>query len=108
VQSKTNIIIGIPNLGRDILMARRAVVLGIGGAVFIIGIAGIVYAMPQIVKDYGVQSTSTPPYTAMTPVPTPSVLYVEIGFIIVFIGGLVIMSYGATLKGRVSQPELGK
>jgi hypothetical protein len=71
-------------------MARRAVVLGIGAAVFIIGVAGIVYSMPQIVKDYGVQSTSTPPYTAMPPVPTPSV------------------SYGATLTGRVSRPELGK
>jgi Flp pilus assembly pilin Flp len=89
-------------------MARRAVVLGIGAAVFIIGVAGIVYAMPQIVKDYGVQSTSTPPYTAMPPVPTPSVLYIEIGFIIVFISGLVILSYGATLTGRVSRPELGK
>jgi hypothetical protein len=89
-------------------MARRAVVLGIGAAVFIIGVAGIVYSMPQIVKDYGVQSTSTPPYTAMPPVPTPSVLYVEMGFIIVFISGLVILSYGATLTGRVSRPELGK
>jgi hypothetical protein len=89
-------------------MARRAVVLGIGAAVFIIGVAGIVYAMPQIVKDYGVQSTSTPPYTAMPSVPTPSVLYIEIGFIIVFISGLVILSYGATLTGRVSRPELGK
>lgn len=89
-------------------MARRAVVLGLGAAVFIIGVAGIVYAMPQIVKDYEVQSTSTPPYTAMPPVPTPSVLYVEIGFIIVFISGLVILSYGATLTGRVSRPELDK
>ena len=87
---------------------RRAIVLGIGGAVFVIGIAGIVYAMPQIVKDYGVQSTSTPPYTAMPPVPTPSVLYVEIGFIIVFISGLVILSYGATLPRRVSRPEIDK
>jgi len=41
-------------------------------------------------------------------VPTPSVLYVEMGFIIVFISGLVILSYGATLTGRVSRPELGK
>lgn len=90
------------------LMARRAFVLGIGGVVFIIGIAGIVYAMPQIVKDYGVQPTSTPPYTAMPIVPIPSILYVEIGFIIVFIGGLVILAYGATLPRRVSQPELGK
>ena len=88
-------------------MKNRVAILGIGAAVLIVGLAGITYTMPEIVQKYGIKTTSTPPYTSEPQVVTPSVLYFEIGFIIVFIAGLVILSYGATLTGRVSRPKIG-
>jgi hypothetical protein len=88
-------------------MKNRVAILGIGAAVLIVGLAGITYTMPEIVQKYGIKTTSTPPYTSEPPVVTPSVLYFEMGFIIVFIAGLVILSYGATLTGRVSRPKIG-
>jgi hypothetical protein len=89
-------------------MTNRKAILGIGGAVLIVGLAGIIYTMPEIVQKYGIKTTSTPPYTSEPPVVTPSVLYFEIGFIIVFITGLAILSYGATLTGRTSRPKIGR
>ena len=97
---------GIPALKYE-FMKNRTAILGIGAAVLIVGLAGITYTMPEIVQKYGIKTTSTPPYTSEPPVVTPSVLYFEIGFIIVFIAGLVILSYGATLAGRVSRPKIG-
>jgi len=89
-------------------MTNRKAILGIGAAVLIVGLAGIIYTMPEIVQKYGIKTTSIPPYTSEPPVVTPSVLYFEIGFIIVFIAGLAILSYGATLTGRTSRPKIGR
>lgn len=88
-------------------ITNRRAILGIGAAILIVGLAGIIYTMPEIVQKYGIKTASTPPYTSEPPVLTPAVLYFEIGFIIVFIGGLTVLAYGATLKGRVSSPEIG-
>jgi hypothetical protein len=88
-------------------ITNRRAILGIGAAILIVGLAGIIYTMPEIVQKYGIKTSTTPPYTSEPPVLTPAVLYLEIGFIIIFIGGLTVLAYGATLKGRVSIPEIG-
>ena len=88
-------------------ITNRRAILGIGAAILIVGLAGIIYTMPEIVQKYGIKTASAPPYTSEPPVLTPAFLYFEIGFIIVFIGGLTVLAYGATLKGRVSSPEIG-
>ena len=105
---KTNIMNGVQITSRYPTMARRMVVLGIGAAVIIIGLAGITVYMSQVVKEYGVQPTSTPPYTAMPPLPISASVYTEIAFVIIFIAGLFIASYGATLPGRSARPEIGQ
>jgi hypothetical protein len=89
-------------------MVSRRVVLGIGAVILIIGIAGITYTMQQVVQQYGIKKTSTPPYTSEPPVQTPSSVYIEIGFVIIFIAGLTIMSYGATLPNRLSRQQIGR
>jgi len=103
---KTNITNGVQITSRYSTMASRIVVLGIGAAVIIIGLAGITYYMSQVVQVYKVQPTSTPPYTSMPPIQTPASVYAEIAFVIIFIAGLFIASYGATLPGRSARPEI--
>jgi len=105
---KTNIMDSIPIAGKLTSMASRRVVLGIGAVILIIGIAGITYTMQQVVQQYGIKKTSTPPYTSEPPVQTPSSVYIEIGFVIIFIAGLTIMSYGATLTSRLSRQQIGR
>lgn len=105
---KTNIMNDIPMIAKFIPMASRRVVFGIGAVIFIIGIVGIAYFMSQVVQVYEVKQTSTPPYTSEPPVPTPASLYVEIAFVIIFIAGLFILSYGATLSSQSSKPEIGR
>jgi hypothetical protein len=89
-------------------MASRRVVLGIGAIILIIGIAGITYTMQQVVQQYEIKKTSTPPYTSEPPVQTSSSVYIEIGFVIIFIAGLTIMSYGATFASRLSRQQIGR
>jgi hypothetical protein len=105
---KTNIMDSIPIAGKLTSMASRRVVLGIGAVILIIGIAGITYTMQQVVQQYEIKKTSTPPYTSEPPVQTPSSVYIEIGFVIIFIAGLIIMSYGATLTSRLSRQQIGR
>jgi hypothetical protein len=105
---KTNIMDSVPIAGKLTSMASRGVVLGIGAVILIIGIAGITYTMQQVVQQYGIKKTSTPPYTSEPPVQTPSSVYIEIGFVIIFIAGLTIMSYGATLTSRLSRQQIGR
>jgi hypothetical protein len=105
---KTNITDSIHISGKLTSMASRRLVLGIGAVILIIGIAGITYTMQQIVQQYEIKKTSTPPYTSEPPVQTPSTVYVEIGFIVIFIAGLTIMSYGATLTSRLSRQQIGR
>jgi hypothetical protein len=103
---KTNIMNGVQITPRNSTMASRKVVLGIGAAVIIIGLAGITYYMSQVVQVYEIKTTSTPPYTSMPPIQTPASVYAEIAFVIIFIAGLFIASYGATLPGRSARPEI--
>jgi hypothetical protein len=103
---KTNITDSIHIAGKLTSMASRRLVLGIGAVILIIGIAGITYTMEQVVQQYEIKKTSTPPYTSEAPVQTPSSVYIEIGFIIFFIAGLTIMSYGATLMSRLSRQQI--
>lgn len=105
---KTNITDILPIAGKLPFMASRRLVLGIGAVILIIGIAGITYTMQQVVQQYEIKKTSTPPYTSEPPVQTPSSVYIEIGFIIIFIAGLTIMSYGATLTNRLSKQQIGR
>jgi hypothetical protein len=105
---KTNIINGVQITPRYSTMASRVVVLGIGAAVIIIGLAGITYYMSQVVQVYERQTTSTPPYTSMPPIQAPASVYAEIAFVIIFIAGLFLASYGATLPGRSARPEIGQ
>jgi hypothetical protein len=104
---KTNIMNGVQITHRSSTMASRMVVLGIGAAVIIIGLAGLIYYMSQVVHVYERQTTSTPPYTSMPPIQAPASVYAEIAFVIIFIAGLFIASYGATLPGRAARPEIG-
>ena len=106
--SKTNITNSIIIAGKLTSMASRRVILGIGAAILIIGLAGIIYSMNQVVQQYQIKNTSTPPYTSEPPIQTTSSVYVEIVFIIIFIAGLTIMSYGATFTRRVSRQEIGR
>lgn len=106
--SKTNIMNSIIIAGKVTSMASRRVVLGIGAAIMIIGLAGTIYSMQQVVQQYQIKSTSTPPYTSEPPVQTPSSVFVEIVFIIILIAGLTVMSYGATFPRRVSRPQIGR
>jgi hypothetical protein len=103
---KTNIINAVQLTPRYSTMASRMVILGIGAAVIIIGLAGITYYMSQVVQVYERQTTSTPPYTAMPPIQAPASVYAEIAFVIIFIAGLFLASYGATLPGRSARPEI--
>ncbi|MGA9154909.1 MAG: hypothetical protein WBZ36_30365 [Candidatus Nitrosopolaris sp.] len=103
---KTNIMNGVQITPRYSTMASRMVVLGIGAAVIIIGLAGITYYMSQVVQVYETQRTSTPPYTSMPPIQIPASAYAEIAFVIIFIAGLFLASYGATLPGRSARPQL--
>jgi uncharacterized protein YhhL (DUF1145 family) len=105
---KTNIMDSVPIAGKLTSMASRRVVLGIGAVILIIGIAGIAYTMQQVVQQYGIKKTSTPPYTSEPPVQTPSSVYIEIGFVIIFIAGLTIISYGATLPSRLPRQQIGR
>jgi hypothetical protein len=105
---KTNIMNGVQITPRYSTMASRMVVLGIGAAVIIIGLAGLTYYMSQVVQVYERQTTSTPPYTSMPPIQAPGSVYAEIAFVIIFIAGLFIASYGATLPGRSARPEIGQ
>lgn len=105
---KTNITDSIPIAVKLTSMASRRLVLGIGAVILIIGIAGIIYTMQQVVQLYEIKKTSTPPYTSEPPVQTPSSVYIEIGFIIIFIAGLTILSYGATLTSRLSRKQIGR
>ena len=99
--SKTNIM-------NSTSMASRRVILGIGAAILIIGLAGIIYSMNQVVQQYQIKNTSTPPYTSEPPIQTTSSVYVEIVFIIIFIAGLTVVSYGATFPRRVSRQQIGR
>jgi hypothetical protein len=103
---KTNIMNGVQMTSRYSTMASRMVVLGIGAAIIIIGLAGITYYMSQVVQVYERQTTSTPPYTSMPPIQTPVSVYAEIAFVIIFIAGLFLASYGATLPGRSVRPQI--
>jgi hypothetical protein len=103
---KTNIMNGVQITPRYSTMASRMVVLGIGAAVIIIGLAGITYYMSQVVQVYETQTTSTPPYTSMPPIQIPASAYAEIAFVIIFIAGLFLASYGATLPGRSARPQI--
>lgn len=104
---KTNIMNDAPPKLTFMASRRAYIILGIGAAVIIIGLAGIAYSMSQVVQVYEVKKTSTPPYTSEPPVTAPSSLYVEISFVITFIVGLGIASYGATLWGaRSPRPEI--
>jgi hypothetical protein len=105
---KTNIMHSIPIAGKLTPMSSRRVVLGMGAVILIIGIAGITYTMEQVVQQYGVKKTSTPPYTSEPPVQTPSSVYIEIGFVIILIAGLTLMSYGATLTSRLSRQQIDR
>jgi hypothetical protein len=105
---KTNIMDSILIAGKLTSMTSRRVVLGIGAIILIIGIAGITYTMQQVVQQYEIKKTSTPPYTSEPPVQTSSSVYIEIGFVIIFIAGLTIMSYGATLTSRLSRQQIGR
>jgi hypothetical protein len=105
---KTNIMDSILIAGKLTSMASRRVVLGIGAIILIIGISGITYTMQQVVQQYEIKKTSTPPYTSEPPVQTSSSVYIEIGFVIIFIAGLTIMSYGATLTSRLSRQQIGR
>ena len=106
--SKTNITNSIIIAGKLTSMASRRVGIGIGAAILIIGLAGIIYSMHQVVQQYQIKSTSTPPYTSEPPLQTPSSVYVEIVFIIIFIAGLTVVSYGATFPRRVSRQQIGR
>ena len=106
--SKTNIMNSIIIAGKVTSMASRRVGIGIGAAILIIGLAGIIYSMHQVVQQYQIKSTSTPPYTSEPPLQTPSSVYVEIVFIIIFIAGLTVVSYGATFPRRVSRQQIGR
>ena len=103
---KTNIMNGVQITPRYSTMASRMVVLGIGAAIIIIGLAGITYYMSQVVQVYERQTTSTPPYTSMPPIQIPASVYAEIAFVIIFIAGLFLASYGATLPGRSARPQI--
>jgi hypothetical protein len=103
---KTNIMNGVQMTSRYSTMASRMVVLGIGAAIIIIGLAGITYYMSQVVQVYERQTTSTPPYTSMPPIQAPASVYAEIAFVIIFIAGLFLASYGATLPGRSFRPQI--
>jgi|GEM_PF-1236890 len=103
---KTNIMNGVQITPRYSTMASRMVVLGIGAAVIIIGLAGITYYMSQVVQVYERETTSTPPYTSMPPIQAPASVYAEIAFVIIFIAGSFLASYGATLPGRSARPEI--
>ena len=105
---KTNIMNGVQITSRYPTMARRMVVLGIGAAVTIIGLVGLSYYMSEVIKVYERQSTSTPPYTSMPPIQAPASVYAEIAFVIIFIAGLFLVSYGATLPGRSARPEISQ
>jgi hypothetical protein len=105
---KTNIMDSIPIAGKSTSMASRRVVLGIGAVILIIGIVGITYTMQQVVQQYEIKKTSTPPYTSEPPVQPSSSVYAEIGFVIIFIAGLTIMSYGAILTSRLSRQQIGR
>jgi hypothetical protein len=105
---KTNIMNSVQMTPRYSTMASRTAVLGIGAAVIIIGLAGITYYMSQVVQVYEAKTTSTPPYTSMPQIQTPGSVYAEIAFVIIFIAGLFIASYGATLSGRSARPEIGR
>jgi len=106
--SKTNIMNSIIIGSKLTSMASRRVVLGIGTAILIIGLAGIISSMNQVVQQYQIKGTSTPPYTSEPPIQASSSVYVEIVFVIIFISGLTIMSYGATFTSRVSRQEIGR
>ncbi len=106
--SKTNITNDFNDLHRSSYMARRAVVLGIGAAVLIIGLVGIVYTMGKVVQEYQITKTSVPPYTSQPDIGITSSVYLEIGFIIVFVSGMMIASYGATLSGRITTKSLNR
>jgi hypothetical protein len=106
--SKTNIMTSIIIAGKVTFMASRRVGIGIGAAILIIGLVGIIYSMHQVVQQYQIKSTSTPPYTSEPPVQTPSWVYVEIAFIIILIAGLTVASYGATFPRRVSKQQVGR
>lgn len=103
---KTNIMNGVQITPRYSTMANRMIVLGIGAAIIIIGLAGITYYMSQVLRVYEVQTTSTPPYTSMPPIQAPASVYAEIAFVIIFIAGLFLASYGATLPGRSARPQI--
>ena len=105
---KTNIMNSVPMTPKYTTMASRRVVLGIGAVVMIIGLAGITNLMSQIVQVYEVKKTSTPPYTSEPQVHTPASVYAEIVLIIIFIAGLFIASYGATLSAQSARPEIGR
>jgi hypothetical protein len=105
---KTNITNAVQMTPRYSTMASRMVVLGIGAAVTIIGLLGITHYMSQVVQVYERQTTSTPPYTSMPPIQIPASVYAEIAFVIIFIAGLFIASYGATLPGRSARPEINQ
>jgi hypothetical protein len=106
--SKTNIMNSIIIASKLTSMASRRVVLGIGAAILIIGLAGIVSSMNQVVQQYQIKGTSTPPYTSEPPIQASSSVYVEIVFVIIFISGLTIISYGATFTSRVYRQEIGR
>lgn len=105
---KTNIMNNIPITSKFTYMASRRIILGIGAAVLIIGLAGVTYSMSEVLKVYEVKKTSTPPYTSEPPVQTPAAVYVEVSFIIILIAGLFIASYGATLGAQSPRPEIGR
>jgi Ca2+/Na+ antiporter len=98
--SKTNITNELTHQ-RSSSMARRMVVLGIGAAVLIVGLIGVIYTMQKVVQEYEVTKTSVPPYTSQPDIGVTSSVYVEIAFVIILIAGLIIASYGASLPGKV-------
>jgi len=100
--SKTNITNDLIDPNRSSSMAKRSVLLGIGAAIIIVGLIGIIYTMQKVVQEYEITKTSVPPYTSPPDIGTTSSVYAEIGFIIVFISGIMLASYGATFPGRVS------
>ena len=105
---KTNIMNSVPMTPTYTNMASRRVVLGIGAAVIIIGLVGTAILMSQVVQVYELKKTSTPPYTSEPQVQTPASVYAEIAFIIIFIAGLFIASYGVTLSAQSARPEIGR
>ncbi len=98
--SKTNITNELTHQ-RSSSMARRVVVLGIGIAVLIVGLIGVVYTMQKVVQEYEITKASVPPYTSQPDIGVTSSVYLEIAFVIILIAGLMIASYGASIPGKV-------